>query len=337
MSKIAPHVETPTLGQMAWARRAVGVKQFRTGSSVLAAAAEANPDAVLVYRAWPDTPDANAVLAQLGGFRAPNLYIELRNEPVVDTTGELFAEIEAAVPVCRQAGVRLAALSLSTGNPEPDFWAAMRDRGWCGLDPSLDAIALHEYSYAGEIDGWNMGRFQKLIEAGWTGAILITECGIDDGTGPGGGWRRTNRPDWPGTEAAFEDLLQRYDALLAQYPQVLIATVFSADNWPSFYYDDPSGLFSRLSSITTGDMRVTSTSTPGLSIGPGFQKWIQAHQATPLESEEFHNDNGELVYSRVLVLVGDADGVTKDPVELRYVAATNQIYEFPFPKPWQMP
>lgn len=272
MSKLAPCTETATPEQLQWAGRAAGVKCFDGHLEAAKAALATDPEAVIIYRHQPDdnAVDPAAACQKLAdeGIHGPNVFVEgTRNEPQVsdghggtnwDVVATLETETRAAVAIVHAAGYRMLGLNLGTGQPEDEFWTYFNAHGFFGLDPAVDGVGTHEYSVGGEIDGWNMGRFQRgLSLSGWTGPWVINECGRDDGDGPGGGWQDQDAT-WPGTLDAMYDLLTRYSALLEQFPQILLATVFSADGWPSFYFADDRQQFSG------GNHMATPTTDPAV-------------------------------------------------------------------------
>jgi hypothetical protein len=295
MSKIGQHQYGSTSD---WTKRAGIVKQFNSGASTLSAA----PDAAIrvVRHYFPQQPfmagqgayAANAVISSLNGYRHPNLYVELYNEPMQSQVGGLIAFTAEAVPILHQAGLRCAAFSWGTGQPEDAIWHEIAANGWCGLDPANDAIALHEYSPDWQIDGWNMGRFQRLLDIDPRWHIVITETGFDSGGGNGGGWMAHGSLD------QLYDLLHRYDALIGAAPHVLGATVFTAQptpDWSNFDFDD-----------TFGQFTIGGTPMPH-SVGPGFKQYATDHTLTIL-SDEFYiagdqvsaaaTDKGLMVYTK---------------------------------------
>jgi hypothetical protein len=230
------------------------VKQFNNGTSLLEAARD---DAWRVFRVWfknqPYYPGvgrsvANDVIAELKGYRHPRLFVELYVGPEQGDIAALCDMIEEAVPVVHDAGLRLAAFSWYTGQPEYDIWRYVASRNWCRLNPKRDALSLQEYTNTGTIhDPVNVGRFRLAIQAGWTGPIFITEAGFDSSGTNAGGWRLHLSED------GYYAYLQDYDALVAGEPQVLGATVFTADgmtpDWSNFEFTDPRGAFSAGSSV----------------------------------------------------------------------------------------
>lgn len=60
-----------------------------------------------------------------------------------------------------------------------------------------------------------------------------------------------------------------------------------------------------------------------LNIGPGFQAWIQANQATPISDENYICSE----FSMCLVKVADSSG-NSVPVILLYNVLTNEVLPF---------
>ena len=137
-------------------------------------------------------------------------------------------------------GKRIVALNLSVG--APDILEFMDFKGLAG---AVDAIGLHEYSAPTMQSGagWYCLRYRKY-KAAWATAglkfppILITECGIDGGvlnpSRPRTGWKSY------ASREAYLSQLQWYDAELAKDPEVLAATIFTANPdgiWADFDFD----------------------------------------------------------------------------------------------------
>jgi hypothetical protein len=290
------------------------VKQFNSGANTLGSAPS---DAVRVVRHYfqsqpygpgQGTAAANAVIATLGGYRHPNLYVELYNEPNQADLAALCDFITEAVGTLHQAGLRCAAFSWGTGQPEDAVWNYVSSRNWCGLDPANDAIALHEYSNDWNIDGWNMGRFQRLLAIDPRWHIIVTETGFDSGGGNAGGWMAHGSLD------QLYDLLLRYDTLIGGYSQVLGATVFTAQptqDWSNFNFDDPRNIFS-----------IGGNPMP-YSVGPGFKQYMDSHGQEPA-SDEFYVASDQVSF----VVAKQAGGGAKEL--LVYVKDTNEVKALPF-------
>lgn len=248
MPKLGPHCT----GSIDWSNRALVVKLFHSGTSTADTSvfAAAPNNSYRVFRHYFDSQPyhpgagieaATTVIAALNGYRHPRLFVELYNEPNQADIGPLCQMIQEAVPVLHAAGLRVAAFSWGTGQPELSVWQYVRDSwDWCGLDPAVDAIALHEYSNNYQIDGWNMGRYQQLVDFDPRWSILITETGFDNGGTNTNGWRANGN-----NLAQYNALLTQYDLRIAACPQILGATVFQTGlaAWSSFEYSDPSYLF----------------------------------------------------------------------------------------------
>ena len=102
---IGPHVILSSPEALAWARRAPIVKQL-DGTDALALA---RPDAVRVFRQFLPTQTlsdpqgtVNAVLAGLGSYRHPNLYVELWNE-----LHPSFGQLQSAVMLLHRSGIKV--------------------------------------------------------------------------------------------------------------------------------------------------------------------------------------------------------------------------------------
>lgn len=250
LSKIGEHAYSTT----GWTPRCGIVKAFNCGPAPLAAA---HPKAALFYRHYigdwaPFSSGADVaanVVSQLKGFRAPGrLWIELFVGPDqgdwqqgdwtgIDAVGQ---QVQDAVTFLRTHApdIGLAAFSWYTGQPEREVWDYIAAHNWYGIDPNRDVISVQEYTNTGTIaDPVNVGRFTRLLDAGWKGRVAILEAGVDKCGKPGCGWQTYL------TQDQFYAYLRDYDALLQKYPQVIGATVYNAPGWPSFEFHDPNGEF----------------------------------------------------------------------------------------------
>jgi hypothetical protein len=240
VSKIGEHAYATS----GWTARAPIVKAFNCGPGPLQAAPAGAP---LFYRRflgdWDPAVPGNAIaekaVADLAGFRAPGrLWIELFVGPNQDGLDALGQQIRQALTVTRREGIGLAAFSWYTGQPEPAIWQVAAAAGWYGLDPEIDVIAVQEYTASGTVDdAVNVGRFDAIFYAGWTGRVAILEAGYDRCGQPGCGWQSALTID------QFYAYLHAYDALLQRYSRVLGATVYNAPGWPAFEFHDPDGQF----------------------------------------------------------------------------------------------
>lgn len=245
MSKIGEHnYGSPST----WTARAPILKVFNSDPGVLRLAPD---NAIRVARKYFPSQSiypgagvdaANQVIAMLGGYWHRNLFVELYVGPDQSAIGPLCDMIVEALPVVRQANLRLAAFSWYTGQPESNIWSYVAGRNWCGLNPYRDALSLQEYTKTGGIfDTQNVGRFKLAIAAGWTGPIIITEGGYDNSGTNAGGWRANLSED------QYYAYLQAKDIILASYPQVLGECIFSSyptSDWSNFEFHDPRGQFS---------------------------------------------------------------------------------------------
>ncbi len=133
------------------------------------------------------------------------------------------------IPLLHADGLRCVA-----GNPAVGNW---NEKLWPKFAPVLaimkpgDYLGLHEYwDDAADIDNrWHCARWTIPEIAAVLGdvKIVVTECGRDGGDGSG--WKRSCD-----AQTYLADL-EKYDALLARFPNVVGATAFSIDrNWPDF-------------------------------------------------------------------------------------------------------
>jgi GH25 family lysozyme M1 (1,4-beta-N-acetylmuramidase) len=226
LSRLGPHDLRGLPAGLLWASKASIVKSV--GST--AAIRVAPEHALRVYR-WPwneveqdlilKLTDASSlvgkILSGLGGYRHPNLWVELLNEVHRDRSPEYRALALEAVPVLHAHGLKVALPSWSTGSYEQEDWDGWRAIGWAGAD----AIALHAYWGALGPTIYNGLRWRRYWRPGDL-PVLITETGIDAIEGSRGGWKMSGLTD----EQYLRDLVA-YDAEIAKDPYVLGACVFT--------------------------------------------------------------------------------------------------------------
>ena len=163
----------------------------------------------------------------------PNIAFESPvNEPPDDLLDWYVQFCLEWVPLMHRDGLRCV-----VGNPAAGTW---NEKNWPKFKPVIailrpdDFVGLHEYwSDTEDIDNrWHCGRWTIPEIAAVLGntKIVVTECGRDRVEGRGQpGWQRTC------DEETFLADLEKYDALLRQYPNVVGATAFTIDpNWPAF-------------------------------------------------------------------------------------------------------
>jgi hypothetical protein len=207
----------------------------------------ARPEAIRIFRHYfptgqPLDPDwaTETILNALGGYRHPNLYVEVYNETYehIDSGLQQYADfLEMVVPRLKQSGLKVAGPSWATGAYEEQDWNYLRGRQWCGLD----AIALHAYWANHGFTEWNALRFVKYWQPN-DPPILITECGRDKvRDAPYGMW--SGAGGWKADGLSCETYLSElrdYDSKLRELPFVLGATVFtcaSYDTWHNYDAD----------------------------------------------------------------------------------------------------
>jgi hypothetical protein len=218
---------------------------------------EVGHDCLIVVR-WVEQgqylgdPEAEATMwfhRHEGAMRAiasgdPNVIFEGYNE-VPDELAPQFARFEVKrLHLMHAAGLRSGVGSWSVGVPDFPVWETYRPV--LAAMNSGDIVCVHEYWADGsDIDkNWLCGRFAHPLVAPYLAGkrIAITECGRDEVAGRGqAGWQKTTDAD------TFFSEVQRYGALLARYPQVIGATVFSVGGadpqWRPF---DPSAIWPRI-------------------------------------------------------------------------------------------
>ncbi len=245
MRKIGPHIEGGTsiaLGKPPVVKlvnvSAAYVRQVRT---------LVGPEPLIVVR-WIETeqpldnPQVRAgqwmarrtseMMAMADYGRDRNIAWESYNE-IGDSQAAAYCAFERErLAAMHSAGLRSVVGNWSVGTPDLPTWATYQ--------PLLDALhdsdylGLHEYWVDGADIGnvWHCGRWQ-LVPALAGRPIVITECGRDRVEGRGAaGWRRTCGPQ------TFLNDLRQYDALLARYPNVVGACVYTmgqyASEWAPF-------------------------------------------------------------------------------------------------------
>ncbi len=164
---------------------------------------------------------------------APNVAFETAANEVANQDLDWFVQFSLElIPLMHGDGLRCVA-----GNPAVGNW---NEKLWPKFAPVLkilkpdDFLGVHEYwSDEADIDNrWHCARWSIPEIAAVIGnvKIVVTECGHDSAGGGGPtGWRDAI------SEEQYLVELEKYDALLRQFPNVVGATAFSIDsNWPEF-------------------------------------------------------------------------------------------------------
>lgn len=237
MRLVGPHVIKPSGDALDWSRHANVVKALDDPAPLKVA-----PDGALrVFRAYfRDQPMeaspwavAATILDRLGGYRHPDLYVEVFNETQAPASALVELHRQVAV-LLHAAGVKVCGPCWSTGAYEAADWQAFRAAGWGGLD----AIALHAYWGNQGFTIWHALRYRQFWQPG-DPPVFITECGRDRVEGGKGGWRADGL-----SEDAYFAELRAYDAELLKDRYVLGATVFtcgSTPDWQAFDADPIAG------------------------------------------------------------------------------------------------
>jgi hypothetical protein len=178
MSKLGPHVISPTADALAWSRSASIAKAIDTTEPLRVA-----PDsAIRIFRHYFASQDirrsgadvVSEVLTALGGYRHPLLYTELYNEAGASAYKEQARQIREAAPILHAAGVKLCGPCWSTGDYGETEWRYLVDntRG------QLDALAVHCYWGNAGFSVWQALRYRQFWKPG-DPPVIITECGRD--------------------------------------------------------------------------------------------------------------------------------------------------------------
>jgi hypothetical protein len=241
-----------TPAALSWVRAAPVVKQVDFGgpAPTLDALRAAGPGAIKLFRMIWSTEEQNAllaagaagaaeavtrILARLGNYRDPLLYVELLNETHqrLDTgLAEHVAFVAAATPRLHAAGLRVAAYSFSAGGYEWADASYLASRDYGGLDPARDALSIHEYWETIPFDGVFALRYRGMLHANAQAngtshpPLLITECGrgrFSPVADPHWGWRSAGL-----AANVYVAELAAYDRALQEDDYVLGATAFTA-------------------------------------------------------------------------------------------------------------
>jgi hypothetical protein len=190
-----------------------------------------------VYRQFTNLgykDSADAFFAELGDtlnkLKGRGIIWEGINEPNVqnaDDAKKLNDWYLRFAKLMRDKNEKVAAFSFSTGNPVNLDLVPL-------LAPSAQAcdyIALHEYHHPAA-GGGQLARyrdFRAKLPAASQKPIIITECGVDDGSNHG--WQPVMSAD------AYMTLLADYDKKLVQDPYLIGATIFQyggGGEWATF-------------------------------------------------------------------------------------------------------
>lgn len=264
--KLGPHIIYPTTSAVAWAMVAPIAKVCDFDSAGANRLIRQLPqDRIAIWRHWPGSQPAPAaiwndgeayarvVIASIGGFRRPGLYLETLNEEKQNLGEGLEQSVlfhRQFSHVAHEEGYLVAGFGCSTGNPKgypgnpeklPDSITYLLNEGW----GDVDALGLGEYWGGGGMPGtgWNCMRCVLLDK--WTNgdhpAIYIRECGRDAIGNPLGDYAAT--PGWKtqGISAeAFMDEWTRLNALWEPHDWLLGGCAYAAgtdQKWDAFSVD----------------------------------------------------------------------------------------------------
>lgn len=267
MSKLGPHVIHTTDAARRWATVAPIVKGL-DNVGILQSAPESS---VRVFRHYFPDPQplddaigtARAILSYLGGYKHPNLYVEVWNE-----AHPKAAQLRAVVDILHGHGLKVCGPCWATGNYEEHEWNAFRAEAWCGLD----AIAVHAYSSieVGPTE-WNAFRWRKYYDPALDRnlPVFVTEFGlgpvrdgdpkVNDGMIGADGWKLAKVT--PERYAAF---LLEYDQQLRPNEHATVFTCGASPDWDRYNADEVVPL------ILAGMPAPQETHVP--TIGTGLQK-----------------------------------------------------------------
>ncbi len=183
------------------------------------------PKTLIVYRQYTNlgyndpadqyVAELNDTLNKLSGR---GIIWEGLNEPILNSPADVQALTTWFVrfaTLMHARNEKVAAFSFSTGNPRLD-WVPL-------LAPAAracDYLALHEY-YAPTTGANDLARYRQFraaLPANARKPIVITECGVDDGSN--NGWQKYVSAD------QYLKILSDYDTQLAQDADVIGATIY---------------------------------------------------------------------------------------------------------------
>lgn len=175
-------------------------------------------------REWFERRRADMLAMKAAG--GPNIAFETGANEVPDGQLDWYVAFSLElIPRMHADGIRCVA-----GNPAVGTW---NEKNWPKFKPVIailkpdDFLGVHEYwADEAQIDNrWYCGRWSIPEIAAVIGKtrIVVTECGRESGLG---------HPDDP---EQFLAELEKYDALLRQFPNVVGATAFTIDrNWGNY-------------------------------------------------------------------------------------------------------
>ena len=175
-------------------------------------------------REWYDRRRSDMLEMKAAG--GPNIAFETGANEVPDGQLDWYVQFSLElIPRMHADGLRCVA-----GNPAVGTWS---EENWPKFKPVIailkpdDFLGVHEYwADEAQIDNrWYCGRWSIPEIAAVIGKtrIVVTECGRESGLG---------KPDDP---EQFLAELEKYDALLRQFPNVVGATAFTIDrNWGNY-------------------------------------------------------------------------------------------------------
>lgn len=310
--RLGPHIILANEVNFFWAQQAPIVKVF-DGAQRTTQPLEAAPEsAIRIFRHYFSNQDvnrsghdvANEVLAALGPYRHPNLYVEGLNEVNVENNPDRFIryvdQMAEFAETCHAAGVKVALGSFSTGTPQGgfvpgyggfDYWLYWAEHGFSGAD----AIAVHEYWGWEGFTIWNALRDRLVHE--WLNShgfshppFLITECGRDAVEGGSAGWKIS------GISAVdYVAELLDYDVRISQDGYVLGATPFTGGPTPDWVNFDTDELTAMILGVPLPLLIGLSVDRGVVGIGDNVTAAASANGGSPPYSYRFDFGDGTVI------------------------------------------
>lgn len=222
------------------------------------------PKALLVYRQYTDLSykdSADAFVAEMGDtlnkLKGRGIIWEGINEPILQSASDaqtLNKWYERFASLMHARNEKVAAFSFSTGNPNLDWVPLLASSA-----AQCDYIALHEYHHP-TFGGGDLARYRQFrakLPTASQKPILITECGLDDGSN--NGWLKYLSAD------AYMQLLTNYDKELLKDAYLYGATIFQYGGAAPFQTFDVAGIGKRIADYVAsqgGGWTPSPTPTP---------------------------------------------------------------------------
>lgn len=280
---LGPHVITPSVTAMDWARIAPVVKVLDNAWALK----QARPDALRIFRHYFANQDINRNGADVADevlhylADGPATHIELFNEVAsklgqglerhVAMTAEAVAYVQQVRPDLTVIG-----FSIATGNIEQADWDYLRAHKF----GNVKVLGWHHYWGNQGFSPWEALRYRSYWRPG-DPLLALTEVGRDRVEGGKGGWKADGL-----SASQYAAEVNAYVAEVAKDKQVIAVTPFTSGptvDWDTFDMDPVSAMLTTTSPPPQPGGNTVTT----FAVGQGVKDLMTQHSDTPQSDEHY--------------------------------------------------